>query len=531
MIKNVKHCFFLSLLMAHSYANSMVDNSFYMNDLDVDDNFYSDSITYRKPTYTPAQTLVAFTRSCSDDVAGIVEAQKIFIQDLYRFTHPINQRSLLDLPQSYFYYCLPPVCACKEWEPTIQLFYNGNYKDNFTKDSTSISSYLAFDNIPNLEQFGLEIDARRVLSLFEDLKIQEQRAGLMIGVLKKFDTWFLSFKAPFEYLIRNFFLTEAEKRAIETDPLFNDLNPTTDDEEEMMRFARRHLIADRLGIGDTRVYIGKTFIEKPRIEFDFGALLTIPTAFALLKGIYGHHFSKNIPAPNLNLNQLLNLAMTDITQAEELIGQFLLEALDRLSRILLETGLGNNGHLGIGAFAEYRMKVMPKLEFRTRAELEYLLPAQERRFFIHRKNFEEFERLNNPIDCDQSIQFLQQQIVETFFPTGFNTTVFPGFIFKFTNALSGLMANKVQVSLGHDLWWQQQEFFGKIKAPQQEVDRLRKDIAIRPPAFQSKLFASVTYFRNGSQFDWCLTAFGDKTFLRSGIGKDFNLALKLEIFV
>jgi len=110
--------------------------------------------------------------------------------------------------------------------------------------------------------------------------------------------------------------------------------------------------------------------------------------------------------------------------------------------------------------------------------------------------------------------------------------VFPGFIFKLTNVLSaGLAKNKIQINLGHDLWWQQGEELGKIIAPPEESTRLRKDIAKRPPAFQSKLFASIIYFRRGRKYDWCFKLYGDKTFLRSGIGKDFNFGVRFELLL
>ena len=534
--KYILSLIFISQFPLHSFEG--VDFFSFMNSAEeqdsLDDIFTPDVMDYEKPLYTPLRTLEGFTRSCETSCDGIIPLQNIFQRDLYRFTHPINQRSLQDLPQFYFYSCLPCWCGDKTWQPFVDLFYNETHKGNFTKDGTGISSYLAFENIPSLEQFLVDLDIQRVLSLFENLKIQERRAGAMIGAAYRYKNWYFSFRTPLEYLIRNFFLNEQEVKNIQAEPLFNDDDPSTGDEEEVKKFAREHLIADRIGIGDTRIEGGRLLIDKPDRKLTVGAELTVPTAFALKKGLYGNHFSKDAPTPQLDLCELLNLAINDIPRAEKLAGDFFVSALDRLSRILLETGLGNNGHLGLGGFAEHRMCVTPKLEFRSRAALEYLVPARERRFFIRKKNLEDFERLNNfnPDNCTQELEFLQQQIVETFFPEGFNTQVHPGFIFKLTNALSGSIAkNKVHLNIGHDLWWQQGEKLGKINAPPAERERLRKDIATRPPAFQSKIFASVSYFRRGRKFDWCLKVHGDKTFLRSGIGKDFNIGIRFELLL
>ena len=511
--------------------------SFVSNVEDIDeDMFTADVMDYEKPDYTPQRTIRAFTKSCNDDCEGIIQAQNIFQRDLYNFTYPLLQRrSLLDNPQYYFYACLPCWCGEKIWQPFVHIFYNEAHKANLTRNRTGISAYLAFENIPNFEQFGLNnIDAQRVLSLFKDLKVQQRRTGVMLGTAHRYIDWYFSFRTPVEYLIRNFFLDDQEVKAIQGDPIFNDANPTTDDKDEVHKFAREHLIADRIGIGDTRINVGYFAVDKPDRMLVIGGEMTVPTAFALKKGLYGNHFSKNAPTPTLDLCELCNLINNDIVQAEEILLQFGIKALDRLSTILLETGLGNNGHLGIGPVIEHRMCVTPKLEFRTRTNLEYIIPARERRFFILKKNPEDFERLNNldPDNSHEDLKFLEQQIIQTFFPEGYNTQVHPGLIFKLTNELSGSLAkNKILINLGHDLWWQQGEKLGKINAPPGIRENLRRDIAKRPPAFQSTLFASLTYFRRGRKYDWCLKLYGDRTFLRSGIGREFNFGLRFEFLL
>jgi len=276
------------------------------------------------------------------------------------------------------------------------------------------------------------------------------------------------------------------------------------------------------------------YIDTPKTFLFFGGEMTLPTAYAVKKGLYGNHFSKNAGTPELNLCKLCNLIQNnEIIQVQEILTNFLVESLDRLSRILLETSLGNNGHVGIGPVVEYRNLVTPKLEFRTRANLEYLMPACERRFFIFKKNQADFDRLNpDGPDTYEQLKFLEQQIVETFFPQGYNTIVLPGFIFKLTTALNGALAkNKIHIQLGQDLWWQQAEQFGRISAPEKDRERLRTDIAKRPAAFQSKIFGSVTYFRRGRKYDWCVKLYGDDTILRSGIGKDFNIGLRFELLL
>jgi hypothetical protein len=535
MINKQRLLFSLPILfvMQSLLALELTDLTSWEIAIEQEGDFFPD---YEKEPYDTWRAVKAFTRSCATDVDGIIQAQGILQKDLYNYTHPINQRSIHDLPQFYFLLC-PPPCACKSWQFLVEPFYNDTHKGNFTKDSTAIKAYINFGLAKDFEPFAIDIDLPHVLSLFEDLKIQERRGGIMVGGTKSFGSWYFHIRTPVEYLIRNFFLTDAELKAIDAEPLFNDDDSSTDNDEETNNFTRRHLIADRIGIGDTRLNIGHTIIDNPGVLLDLGFEATIPTAFALKKGLYGHHFPKDQLTPTFDLIAFLNLATTDPLQAQEEGKDFLLAAIDRFSRILLETGLGNNGHLGLGIFSYNDICITRHFNFKTRATLEYLLPGFERRYFIKKKNPSDFELLNvnniDPNNCEKELIFLQNQIIDTLFPSGFDTLVYPGFIVKLTNVISGTLAQRWQLALGYDIWWQQRENFGRIKAPDADRSELRKKIALRPTAFQSKIFGSATMFKKGPacNCDWSLSLYVDKTFLRSGIGKDFNIALRFELLL
>lgn len=519
-----------------SSADLQIDQNDDFLDLDIDTD---DIMHYKKPAYTAAQVVRALTRVPGLDASGVIELQNILRNDLYLFTHPINQRSLQDMPEFYFFGSLAPEWYCTSWYMAIQPFYNENHKDNFTKDRTDIAAYLNFDNpalINGLEGFlPNDIDLPRVLSLFSNLKIQERRAGIMFSFYKQQKNWYFSFLFPLEYLIRNFFLTDEEKRIIESEPLFNDGDPSTNDEEEVDKFARQHLISDRLGFGDTRIYIGWKYYESPFMSLDLGLESTIPTAGSLQKGLYGIHFAKNKLIPRIDLLLLLNLINEGaIDQAIAQGEQILLGALDRLSQILLENGLGNNGHIGFGGYTFFTLYVSQKITFKTRAALEYLLPFPEYRYYIRKKDTAEFDLLNDPMpqNCDRDLAFLQEQLQQTLFPEGFKTVVSPNLIFKLTSAVTALLGETWQITGGYDIWWQQQENLGKvIGVSAQEASTLRKNIATRPNAFQAKLFGSASYFKKGNWCDWSLTVYGDQTVVNSGIGRDFNLSIRFEFLM
>lgn len=533
----ISYTFFLILLMLNTGllseipSDSLGEEDMFINSLIED--FGDEPLTYipHHPTYTKEQTLRLFTRQCQDDPPGIIRAQLIFRTDLYKFTNPINQRSIQDYPEFYFYSCLPPVKAPDGWTVRIDPFYNQTSKANYTKDGTILSSYLNINNpalledLSILQDLGFDIDIPQLLSIVSRILLEERRGGIMVGGVYHHKRWFFEARIPIIYQERNFQLTDIEQLQIQSL-----LGISIDD--ATMDFAREHLIADRLGFGDTRINIWRRNFDGPELTFDSGFMMTLPTAWAYKKGLYGSHFSKNMPVPPLDLNGLLNLAGNNPPDAFVTITNFLLGALDRLSRILLESASGNNGHVGLGAFIYYDLYLSKKFNCRTRVELEYLLPILERRFYIMKKDTDALDQLENPLpeNCDKDVKTLEQTIINTLFPMGYNTMVYPGLIFKMTTALSGRFLEKWKTTFGWDIWWWQREQFTRIDAPKEIRENLRVDIARKPAAFQGKVFATIGYFKSGKWCDWSLNLYGDRTLIRSGIGKDFTLGFKFEFY-
>ena len=202
----------------------------------------------------------------------------------------------------------------------------------------------------------------------------------MLGAQYLKGKWLIQWWTPIEYLLRHFDLN-----VLEQEDLTQELHQKERDKEEEWGFAERHLIADRVGMGDFRLDVAYRFVHDDYINFHAGIETTFPLAWAFKKGLLGNHFKKNMSTPELDLIDLLNTALTDLTQAQQIGTNFLLAALNRLSRILLEDGLGNNGHVGMGPFFLCNLQVSEKLQFKTRAVVEYLFQAQERRYYIQKK--------------------------------------------------------------------------------------------------------------------------------------------------
>lgn len=457
-----------------------------------------------------------------------IDAQSKLQQNLYLHTYNVNQRSLLDMPQFLIHeYCLP-----QRWQINSWFFYNETTRANFTDEGINITSYWDLENanfIQNIDQLDLGINIPTAIELFGLLKMQERRGGFMFGVAHANGRFNLEFKTPLYYLERNFFVTPEEQKLLEA--FFGPSDPEQ----------QKHFISDRIGFGDTRLTLGYFVVEHESLQLNVGVEATIPTQISFKKGLLGSHFKKNSNHPIFNILELFQLVFCEVNdpmQIEAISVNFLLSAFDKLSANLLQTSLGNNGHLGLMIFAEKFLQFNDRFSMTTRSALEYLCPALDTRFYITKKFSQEFNALEpyttsqvppaNPADAPFKLAFLNQQLINTLIPKVYQTMIYPGFIFKFTSCIDSVLGKRKRwkLGLGFDLWWQDRERLGTIYATPWQVAEIRTDIAVKPGAYQNKIFISTNYEGRGEKFDWCLTLYGDYTFLSSGIGKDFNVTLR-----
>jgi hypothetical protein len=482
-----------------------------------------DTTTRAVNEFTPLLVLEILT-----DPANNIEAQKVLLENLYLYTNPPVRRSLHDSAQYYFNYSCPAPC---NWQMMIQPFYNLTHKVNFTKNSPVLVNYVDLLN-PNIlkkvDDLQLDIDVPSVLSLFYNAKLQSHRTGFMFGGLKNNGSWFFQFRAPVYYSLQNFYLTPAEIDAIQNEPLFAGFSG------DVNKFIRQHLVSDRVGLGDTRMYVGNTLVDTEHMYLAAGGLTTIPTNFAFRRGLYGTNFNQNAPQPPFDFLTLFNLALsTDFENpalAIAMVEEFLIGALDRLTSIVAQESLGNGGHVGIGAFLDNEIDYNEHLALRTHVELEYLIPCKETRFYIQKKipaNFLDRD-YTDPNAAEANLAFLNEQVSNTFYPMGIITRVHPGFIFKWATGID-YRKNSYALMFGHDLYWHQKEQLGNINAMPQIKDTLRKSIANKPSAFQNKLFGSAHYYGNSTNSDWNIGLYLDASCFNYGIGDSYNLAIQFEV--
>lgn len=480
---------------------------------------------------SPQEALNLLT--CSGQLVD-VELQNRLQQNFYIVTNPINKRSILDEPQFLIHLsCFPQ--PPHTWQFNCWVFYNQTTKGNYTKNSTAIISYLnvlnpilfgGFDDL--LQALGVPFDIPSTQDLFGLVKLQERRAGGMFDFYKESNRWNFEWKIPLFYMERNFFVTEAEKRRfealfqIEADGSFNE-----------------HVISDQVGIGDSRINIGYLAVDKEWLGLNVGFLATLPTGFAFKKGLLGSDFAQNSVIPKFDLYQIVQLAFDDPEAAQAMGVDFLMATGRKLSANLLQTGIGDDGHIGIGGFFEKHMPLTNRFTFKTRGELEYRFPTSEKRFFITKKFPQQFQELEpfcveppdeaNQEQAVQKLTFLNDQLIATFIPRVFSVSIYPGFLFKWQSALAGFFGDTWQFGGGFDIWWQSQEKFGRIKANPTEIANIQIDLARRSMAFQNKLFGYIHYQGHTTKRAWSWTLYGDYTVLSTGIGKDFNLSFQISV--
>lgn len=471
----------------------------------------------------------------------IINAPAILQEDLYlKTTGPVTRRSLLDEP-SLRYYCLE---HCP-WNFSFTPFYNYSPRVFFTKNSPFIQTYidLTNENIINeisdaLRTACLDVDVPGVLGLFKNMKLQQHRAGAFFGICKTFCDLSFSFQIPLYYLIDHFFLTDEEIETIENSPFLEQLaiGPSMTSREQSEKFGRKHLVADRVGLGDSRLIFLKKIYQNPCINFWFGLQTTLPTAVTIDEGIIGGKFNPFTPPPPFNIKKLFELYFCtpsqDLSRAEQqilnTITNFFIGSLDRLTTILFDAPLGNGGHFGFGPQFDLRIFFNECWSLHTYAVLEGFIKHKESRFFLAAKNPKDFRRdYRSEEEAEENLRFLNDQIINTFFPEPFTIPVRPGIITKLTQTLIYHSCHW-NGFLGFDFWHQRPE---KLFVNKELIDNFDVQKATRSAAEQGKIYLGFGYCDTiwNDRIAWSVNLRGDGAVFHKGIGENYTLALRFGI--
>jgi hypothetical protein len=496
---------------------------------------------------TPVQTacfptegiIVALTpTSGPDQVPPLINAVAILSEDLYKHTTgPVTRRSLLDEPA-----LIPDHFSNNYWTVTSDLFYNFSPRVFFTKNSAFIRDYLDLTNqnivneIANTEFITADIPG--ILGLFSTIKLQQHRAGLMFGFARQWDHFLISARIPLYYMLENFYLTDDEIDRIKNNPFF-DTDDSLSNEENVKRFLLKHIVGDKLGVGDTRLSFLAHCINSPRKNLWFGLQITAPTAKVFKRGLLGGEFDPDALIPPFNLQNLFNLsplcsitlppgpAALSTAVLTQNITDFLVGALDRLSSILINAPLGDGKHWGFGPQLNFRYQWNDYFSAHTYSAFQGFTPHHETRFYLLSKEAQDLNRnWRDPDNLGQNVSALNLLTVTTLFPVGVRTTVKPGFTFQANQAFM-YKTKHFDATFGFDYWYQGRE---KLKPLTPEVPcnlPLVVEKALRPAAQQGKLFASLSYYDTMMRncIDWHVSLKTDATVFYKGIGQNYSIVI------
>jgi hypothetical protein len=466
----------------------------------------------------------------------------ILQEPLFLHTNILNKRSLLDQP------IFEPDRAEFPGDIVIgtSAFWRKTERSNFTRGSDKLESYIALsqasliakleDTIQRANEFspGLDIDIAKIFSLFENMTVEERQIGFMIHGMKRWRRTTLRVMMPIYYLESNFSLTKKEQDAVA-------LQLGALDPEEEERFRKTHFINDKIGFGDTRIELDSTVLKRPSFTLRCGALATVPTAWVWGGGFLGSSFAKPSRLPNFELEALFNAIENPGTESEQeainVIREFLLDSFDRVAANLIDIPLGNNRHLGLGAYIRGKTPLSvymnnsfaERIRLANRISLELFLPATEKRFYINKIDEVGFGNHNfQDIDlAAENVQFLKEQAISRLFLRAFDTRIIPGVIFRWSSGLY-YKGERFGFNLGTDFWLQNKPKFSSISVSQKILHQIDIPKAKPPVAQQSKIFGGLVCKHKTDRSTWIFSLNADASLNTKGLGQDYSLSFNFE---
>ncbi len=475
------------------------------------------------------------TQPTTDSIVNIITSSAIkntFYASIYHKSHPLVDRSTNSLP--FFQFFPDNIYNKTLLSFQTQFFYNQITESFYTKENSGINSYVNMDfhtEIQEIDDTLLEgITVSSLFQLFNKVKIQERQIGVMFFLQNNITPyWTMGATVPVSYLERNFYLNDAEIAAIKDNPFFRDVDG------DYFKFARDHLVSDKVGFGDLKCYLENTLYTTRCSEYNIGMEMTIPVSFSIAKGLVGSSFDENKPNPTFNIHtDLLNLTEGGAPLSENLakknIEDFFTGALDRLSTLLLERKLGNGRHFAVGPYFKSHLIFNQKATLTSKASAEFSLPWQERRFFKIALDKTRLDTiLNNDRTSDAqakaSLEYLSNVAIDKLYLRGYDTTILPGIVLQSTSRLA-FRSNRWTLAGGSDFWYKTKEWFLNVHTTDTVLATLNLKDAHKPFGLQNILWVSLERNKNDNKY-WDLSFKVAGTTFSTGIGNSFTLGFQL----
>lgn len=298
------------------------------------------------------------------------------------------------------------------------------------------ASGLADDGVITEEEADARIEAAEIrapklagsiYSYTNAITFQEHRLGAHFSKEWRWGQWYAAVRSWFGMAERNYWLNKADRDNIGN--LMKQVFPGMDGKTRISDF-----LAMNWGFGDTHAKIGYTLPIAKKWEVTAGLRTVIPTARSYVR-----------PTKNRQIPLESNVFTGFLRQ--------------RLNEVLIEPRLGNNYHYGLGGWLEAtwnRLKPYERNQLTTTAYAgwDYLLPAAEDRFFLHKE-----EATPGDFETDDASfrSFLSQYVI----PEPVSVVVCPGIV-----AQAGFIANmrfeKVSMFAGYDYYYKNAEDFDRF---------------------------------------------------------------------
>ena len=510
------------------------------------------------------QTNWDITRICDKEVVvGLLESiglLPLLEQNFFLKSNNLNSRSLLDYPEF-----IPFRHDADKRGFVMSFFFNQTTRGFFTKDSTNICNYLVIGQpeflavvntiLTRLEDLDF-LDGNKalildLLDLFAPFTVQERRMGMMMCAKQKFGHWHASIQLPWYYLERNHFVNlELQKEIEDTIAQITGIPVSEINEQEQLRFQEAHFISDKLGLGDMRIMIDHPVLKRSYWTMRVGGLATIPTAFSMEHGIKGSKFCRLSNRPLLDLCSIID-GFHGTNAITRLMGQrkttaYFLGALDNASAMLLDSPLGNNGHLELGLYMKNKFPISMyiqqpwahRLIWRSFTAIQYQLPAWETRSFIVPVDVQGFNDLSfdfsqgtegeNARLVNATYNFITEQLTDRLFPIGLHAKVHPGWIFRMTSNIC-YEAPKGGFAIGSDTWIRSSEKITDVQCCPFISKAVDICNAQAPFAYQAKIYGAVFGKVIKPEHIWAIGMSADYTYWSKGIGQDFTLAFNVDV--
>lgn len=487
-------------------------------------------------------TIERFTQT--DTINGLALLQK----DLYTHSNLVVSRSIHDLPlfmQTNAGY-REDYCFGVEIDP----FYNQTTHMYFVDSSTNIKSYVDFSSTglvgsAIIQGQGLLTEktaqslqkAADILPIASNMTLEERRAGLYIRLSTYLKQWTFQCAVPVMYQERNFFISNEDQQKLKGNAFISSLS-TGMSEDDAQTIMMKHIVSDKIGLGDMRLHALFTPYENECTRCTLGGFLTVPTAFAFKNGLMGGSFYKHNYIPPFSLKQAFSFVCEpdgdtagDIQVKQSAIN-YGLHALDHLTEILCETSLGNNGHVGIAPIVEcnhiFAQCDNTDIGIIAQASLQGFLPCTEKRAYLVQNVPSSFNTRNYEDKnlAKENVAFLDNEMNNILFPTIIDTKVTPGLIFETNAAFTYKYTDTIKGQLGYDFWYRGDESIGMNRQIDGTYDI---PVSKTAKAWQQKIFASLETWFPFCGGDLTTRFGGDVTVASKGIGKDFTVNVLLQL--